>query len=66
MQPSEFWALPLCDFWAELDSKIEEARKLKEMTGEYRNKSNVFSRDEWEAARRKHREKMRDDRTSRA
>lgn len=66
MQPSEFWALPLCDFWAELDSKIEEGRRLKEMTDGYKAKptgGSVFSREEWEAARRKHREKMRNDRT---
>lgn len=60
MQPSEFWRLPICDFWAELDSKIEESRKLKEMTAGIGKKSgNVFSRDEWEAARRKHAEKMK-------
>jgi hypothetical protein len=61
MQPSEFWRLPICDFWAELDSKIEEGRKLKEMTeGIGKGKpGNVFTGAEWEAARRKHAEKMK-------
>jgi hypothetical protein len=53
--------LPICDFWAELDSKIEEGRKLKEMTeGIGKGKpGNVFTGAEWEAARRKHAEKMK-------
>lgn len=62
MQPSEFWRLPVCDFWAELDNKVVEARKLQEMTDGYKSgKSggNVFSRSEWEAARKKHREKAK-------
>lgn len=61
MQPSEFWRLPICDFWAELDAKIEESERIKEITanaGGKGNGSNVFSRAEWEAARKKHREKM--------
>jgi hypothetical protein len=60
MQPSEFWRLPICDFWAELDQKIDEARKIKEMTEGAKSKTGiVFSREQWEAARRKHAEKMK-------
>ena len=62
MQPSEFWRLPVCDFWAELDAKIEESRRMQEMTDGFKSGksgSNVFSHSEWEEARRKHREKMR-------
>lgn len=62
MQPSEFWRLPVCDFWAELDAKVDEARKMQEMTEDFKagkgGKGNVFSRAEWDAARKKHREKM--------
>ena len=63
MQPSEFWRLPICDFWAELDGKIEENRKLEEMTNGFKagkvGGGNVFTHAEWEAARRKHRERMK-------
>lgn len=62
MQPSEFWGLPLCDFWAELDSKIEESRKLREIsegTKASKGSSGGFSGADWEAARRKHAEKMK-------
>ena len=63
MQPSEFWALPVADWWAELDGKIAEARQLEERLDEIKTgakpKANVFSREEWEAARRKHSENMK-------
>ncbi len=57
MQPSEFWRLPLWDFWAELDAKVIEARKIGELTGKGKS-GGGFSQSEWETARRKHREKM--------
>jgi len=53
--------LPLCDFWAELDAKIEESERIKETmagAGGKGNGASVFSREEWDAARKKHREKM--------
>jgi hypothetical protein len=55
--------LPLCDFWAELDAKIEEGERIKAMTedakgGSVGRNGNVFSHAEWEDARRRHREKM--------
>lgn len=64
MQPSEFWTLPVADWWAELDGKIAEARQMEDRleeirSGNVKGKSNVFSRSEWEAARRKHSEKMK-------
>lgn len=63
MQPSEFWALPVADWWVELDAKIVEARqmeeKLEEMRGKGKGSGNVFSSAEWAEARRKHAEKMR-------
>jgi len=52
--------LPIDDFWAELDSKIEEGRKLKEISnGSKKMASGGFSGAEWEAARRKHADKMK-------
>lgn len=57
IQPSEFWKLPVYDFWAELDAKVIEAEKLREMTAGQKTSGNVFSREDWEAARAKHREK---------
>jgi hypothetical protein len=61
MQPSEFWRLPICDFWAEVDSRVEEARKVKEISEGMKGKGggSVFSSAQWEEARRKHREKMK-------
>jgi hypothetical protein len=53
--------LPFCDFWAELDAKIEEGERIKDAmagAGGSGGKSNVFSRAEWDAARKKHREKV--------
>jgi hypothetical protein len=55
--------LPLCDFWAELDAKIEEGERIKAMTedakgGSVGRNGNVFSHAEWEDARRRHREKV--------
>ena len=56
--------LPVADWWAELDGKIAEARQMEERLDEIRigkqgGKGSVFSRDQWEAARRKHAEKKR-------
>lgn len=54
----------MCDFWAELDGKVIEARKLQEMTDGFKSGGGMgkaaggFSKAEWDAARKKHREKM--------
>lgn len=59
IQPSEFWTLPVYDFWAEMDSKIIEANKLKEITAGNKAGMKGFSTPaQWEDARRRHREKM--------
>jgi hypothetical protein len=58
MQPSEFWRLPLFDFWTELDSKIEEVNKLKEMTEGKVKPKGIATAAQWEEGRRRHREKM--------
>ena len=50
--------MPLCDFWAEYDAKVEEGRRIKEMT-EGKGKAGGFSQAEWAEARRKHAEKMK-------
>ena len=50
--------MPLCDFWAELDAKIDESRKIKEITSGKKS-GGGFSQAEWDAARRKHAEKMK-------
>ena len=61
MQPSEFWGLPVFDWWAELDAKIIEWRMVDEIAGGGKTKSGGgFSRAEWDKARRLHREKMND------
>lgn len=57
MQPSEFWALPIYDWWVELDAKIVESRHMEEITSG-RSKGGGFSKAEWDKARQAHREKM--------
>lgn len=66
MQPSEFWALPVADWWVELDAHIAEAKRLDAKLDEAKGKKSggsVFTAEQWEDARRRHREKM-SDRTS--
>lgn len=60
MQPSEFWALPVVDWWVELDAHIVEAKRLEAKMQEARTgkvSGGGFSSEEWEAARRRHRER---------
>lgn len=61
MQPSEFWALPVADWWAEFDGHVSESRRMEEKMGEMRTgkKGGAFSKAEWDAARKRHSEKMR-------
>ena len=62
MQPSEFWRLPVADWWAELDWHIVESRRLEERLGEAKGgkKSNIglghFTEAEWADARRRFKE----------
>jgi len=51
MQPSEFWALSLTEFWWEFDSNVAKHKKIKPGP-------KGFSNSEWEAARKLHREKI--------
>ena len=59
MQPSEFWALPVCDWGVELDAKIKENKRIEEITkgGTARG---GFSEAEWADARARHKAKMND------
>jgi hypothetical protein len=52
--------LPVADWWAELDAKLEEAERMESKMNEIRNggkNGTVFGADEWAEARRKHAEK---------
>lgn len=57
IQPSEFWALPINDWWIELDAKIEESNRLKEMAEGHKKQGGGFSRAEWDDARKRHKAK---------
>lgn len=62
MQPSEFWALPVADWWAELDAHIAEARRLEDRLKDAKAGKvggSAFSEAEWAAARKRHAEKMK-------
>jgi hypothetical protein len=52
IQPSEFWAMSVQEWWWEADSKIAVSKRLKKGPS-------GFSEAEWEDARRRHREKMK-------
>ncbi len=54
MQPNEFWSLSLTEFWWEFDSNVAQNKTTKPGS----RGPGKFSRAEWEAARKKHREKM--------
>ena len=58
MQPSEFWKLPICDWWTELDGKIEQNRKIEEQIREASGEKTGPTEADWEDARRRHRAKM--------
>lgn len=64
MQPSEFWGLPIYDWWVELDAKIVESRRMEELSNG-KAKDGGFSKAQWDKARKEHREKM-NGRTERA
>ena len=58
IQPSEFWRLSPWEWWVEFDAKVAESRRIEERSGG--NKSGGgFSKSEWNAARKKHAEKMK-------
>ena len=62
MQPSEFWGLPVSDWWAELDAHLVEAKQMEERLEEMKSgkkSGSAFSKAEWDAARAKHAEKMK-------
>lgn len=62
MQPSEFWQLPVADWWAELDAHIVESRMVKEQVerakGGGKGRS-AFTGAEWQEARRKRVERLK-------
>ena len=60
MQPSEFWGLPIYDWWVEFDGKVVEQRRIKEISGGKTGKDGGFSKAQWDKARKEHREKMND------
>jgi len=49
--------MPIVDWWVELDAKIEESRRLKEMAEGHKKTGGGFSRAEWEEARKRHKAK---------
>lgn len=51
MQPSEFWSLSPQEWWWEFDEKLLEHKRLTKKGG-------GLSQADWEAARRKHKERM--------
>jgi len=62
MQPSEFWALPVADWWCEFDAHLVEARRMEGKMAEARGgkaKGSSFSPDQWDRARKEHAAKMR-------
>jgi len=67
IQPSEFWAMSVWEWWAELDAKIIENRKIREMSGGRKGggTNTSFAPAAWAAARKRHKEKM-NGRTERA
>ena len=61
MQPSEFWGLPVSDWWIELDAKLAESRAMEEKMDEVRTgkpNGGGFSKAEWADARKRHKERM--------
>lgn len=62
IQPSEFWQLPVADWWVELDAKLVEARQMEERLDQAKTGKSArgaFTNAEWDAARKKHAEKMK-------
>ena len=62
MQPSEFWRLPIDDWWCEFDAKMAEARAMEEKMAEAQGgkaKGGGFTKAEWEDARRRHKERQK-------
>lgn len=57
MRPDDFWNLSLTEFWWEFDAKIELNKKLQETVAGNGKKKSAFTAAEWEAARKKFREK---------
>lgn len=62
MQPSEFWALSPWEWWIELDAKLEANKRIEDRLEDAKagkKGGGAFTRAEWEAARKKHAEKMK-------
>lgn len=57
IQPSEFWALAISDWWVELDGKVVENKKMQEVANGG-SKGGGFSQAEWAEARAKHKAKI--------
>lgn len=56
MQPREFWALSLWEWWAELDAKVEASEKMDEMLAQAKGGGQGkggFSKSQWDDARRR-------------
>ena len=51
--------MPICDWWVELDAKINEGKRLDEIT-KGGPKGGGFSQAEWADARARHKAKMND------
>lgn len=51
IQPSEFWAMSVAEWWWEADAKIRLSKKMTKGTG-------GISQADWEDARKRHKERM--------
>lgn len=59
IQPSEFWAMPIVDWWVELDGKVVESKRIQE-AAKRGGSNSAFTEAEWAEARAKHKAKMND------
>lgn len=55
VQPSEFWAMAIRDWWWEYAARDEESRELRRMA----DTPAKFRGPKWDEARKRHAEKMR-------
>lgn len=51
--------MPIADWWAELDGKVVESKKIQEASTQGANGS-AFTKAEWSVARAKHKAKIDD------
>lgn len=57
IQPSEFWKMPIADWWVELDAQLDQADRIKEITEGAKKPGGKFSGAEWADARKRFKER---------